>query len=110
VAGASNPLATLCLQIRQSSLINYLGYGELGATYIFKPKKLYADVTLRKGDTWDWKGSLQAQLYLKVFKADNQYLALQWYQGYGESLIDYHRNVSMVRIGLFLKPSELNFF
>ncbi|GAA5225261.1 phospholipase A [Membranihabitans marinus] len=40
----------------------------------------------------------------------NQYLFLQWYNGYGENLIDYNRYTSMIRIGVGIKPPMRNFY
>jgi phospholipase A1 len=90
-------------------LLQYLGYGEASLTYAFLPKKLLLDVTLRKGNS-DWKGSAQAQIDYRPFKGGNEYFMLQWFQGYAESLISYRDKVSMIRIGIIIKPSYLNFY
>lgn len=91
-------------------LIHYVGYGQLGAAYIIKPSRWYADVLIKKGNQWNWKGSLMGQLYYKPFKQGNQFIGIQWFQGYGESLITYQQHTSMVRIGLLIKPNLTNFF
>ena len=33
---------------------------------------------------------------------------LEWFAGYGESLIDYNRYTSMVRLGYVIKSKDLN--
>ncbi len=43
-------------------------------------------------------------------KRANQYLFLQWYNGYGESLINYNEYTSMVRIGICIKPAMRSFY
>jgi phospholipase A1 len=91
-------------------ILHYEGYGEASLLYVFIPKRFVMDVTFRKGTLWDWKGSAQTQLYYKFFKSDNEYVMLQWFQGYGESLISYKSNVSMLRIGIIIKPGASPIF
>lgn len=91
-------------------LLHYVGYGQVGASYILKPQKWYMDVLVKKGNQWNLKGSLQTQLYYKPFQNGNQFIGLQWFQGYGENLIDYSTHTSMLRIGLIIKPNLVNFF
>jgi phospholipase A1 len=91
-------------------LLHYLGYGEASMTYIFKPKKLLLDCTIRKGSQWDWKGSIQTQLNYRAFKNGNEYFTLQWFQGYSEDLINYAEKVSMLRIGFIIKPNYMNLY
>ena len=91
-------------------LIRYNGYGELSSSYQIKPGKWTADVIVKKGTGWTKYGSIQSQLNWRPFKDENQYLMLQYFQGYGESLIDYTREVGMVRIGFVLKPDRLGIF
>ena len=40
----------------------------------------------------------------------NQYLFIQWYNGYGESLLDYNKYSSMVRAGICIKPPLRNLY
>ena len=92
-------------------LLEYEGYGEVGMTYTFIPKKLYAEISLQKGSKWDnWKGAVQTQIVYKPFRSSNQYLMLQWYQGYAEGLLNYRNETSMVRIGIIIKPNFMNFY
>ncbi|MDX1762631.1 MAG: phospholipase A, partial [Christiangramia sp.] len=47
--------------------------------------------------------------YYKLFNnTGNQYLMLEWFAGYAESLIDYNRYTSMIRLGYVIKSSDLN--
>ena len=40
----------------------------------------------------------------------NQYLFIQWYNGYGEGLFNYDKYMSMLRIGISIKPPMWNFY
>lgn len=91
-------------------LPKYIGYGDLGLTYVFIPQKLYAKVILKKGADWDWRGSVETQLFFKVIPTSNLYMILQGFHGYGENLLQYNKEVSMIRFGFVLKPNFMNFF
>ena len=86
-------------------LIEYIGISELKITHQIIPKRLMFDVTLRKGLSWDWKGAIQTQILYNPFKKSNQYLILEWFNGYSESLINYKEHVSMIRFGIVIKSN-----
>ncbi|GGG47831.1 phospholipase A [Bizionia arctica] len=90
-------------------LLDYIGLTGVTVSRDLKGDKLILEVEVKKGLEWDWKGSLRTRLYYNPFKTKNQYLMLEWYAGYAESLIDYDVFTSMVRIGFVIKTNELNF-
>ncbi|MDT0643630.1 phospholipase A [Zunongwangia sp. F363] len=90
-------------------ILDYLGLGEVNLSYQLEPKKWIFDVQLQKG-LKDWYGSVRAQLFYNLFKMSNQYLMLEWYNGYGESLISFKEFRSMIRIGYVIRSNNLNFF
>lgn len=89
-------------------LMEYIGYQE--STIAFMPHpRLMLELQLRKAFNWDLKGSAQFSLSYKLDKDANQYLYLQYYLGYAESLIEYDQNVSMIRVGVVFKDLFGNF-
>ncbi|WP_165798541.1 phospholipase A [Chitinophaga costaii] len=91
-------------------LLHYEGFGQVSLSYMIKDDKWFADITFRKGDQWNWKGYVQGQVSYRLFAKSNEYIMLQWYEGYAESLIEYQRRTDMVRIGLLLRPNKNVFF
>ncbi|MDT7830231.1 phospholipase A [Pricia sp. S334] len=93
-----------------SDILDYRGLGELQLSYEVKPDKLYIEVLLRKGLTWDTKGAFRPRIYFNPFRRNiaNQYLMMEWYVGQAESLMDYKPFTSMVRIGYVIKSNELS--
>ena len=92
-------------------LMDYVGYGEAKVTWLpLRNERIVTDITVRKGASWSWKGSVQTNFAFKIGKNSNQYLGFQWYVGQAESLIEYQDFVSMIRFGLFIKARNLDFY
>jgi phospholipase A1 len=91
-------------------LMDYIGYGQASVYWVIKENKLMADAAIRKGAEWNWKGSFELNVAYRPFKSRNQYLMLQWFKGYAESLIDYQQKHNMLRIGFVLKPTFYRFY
>ncbi len=88
-------------------LLNYIGYGELNMLFDFAPKwKL--DVSARKGIQWNWKGNVRTRLFYQISGNTNQHLMLEWYTGYSESLIEYDKHKSYIRVGYAIRSPDLN--
>ncbi|MEH6406203.1 MAG: phospholipase A [Leeuwenhoekiella sp.] len=90
-------------------LLDYIGLGEASINYEIKPQKLLLNMTVRKGLD-GWKGAVKTQLLYRPFKMPNQYIMLEWFNGYTESLIDYQEFQSMVRVGFVIKADQLDIF
>ena len=82
-------------------LLKYKGYGQIVSNYRSFDNRYGVSLSINPCS----KGvNTQVELNFRPDKTANEYLFLQWYQGYGESLLDYNRYSSMVRIGICLKP------
>lgn len=90
-------------------LFEYIGVTKLSFSYAIKPDKLYFDISAQKGLNWDWKGSIKSSISYNLFNSKNQYVMLEWFAGHGESLVNYDKFTSMVRIGYVLKSDEFLF-
>tara|TARA_Y100001963_G_scaffold99803_1_gene137378 strand:+ start:238 stop:1059 length:822 start_codon:yes stop_codon:yes gene_type:complete len=90
-------------------LMDYSGYAQLNFDYEFIPNKLYAQLMLQKGTSWDWKGAARPRILYNPFNSVNQFIMLEWFTGYDENLIEYNQYRSMIRIGFLLKSNQLDF-
>lgn len=89
-------------------LLDYVGLGEVKVEQTIINNRLIADLTIRKG-LEGWKGAASARVLYRLFNnSGNQYLMLEWFAGYAESLIDYNQYSSMVRIGYVIKSTDLD--
>jgi phospholipase A1 len=89
-------------------LLDYIGLGELTYTHYFIKDKLELEIMGRKGVQWDQKGALRTRLFYSPFKKKDQYLMLEWFTGYSESLINYTEYKSMIRVGFVIRTKEFS--
>ena len=68
-------------------ILNYCGIYQMGTSF-----------------TWRLNYNTIVELNYRIFKRDNQFLFLQYYNGYGEGLLDYKQYHSMLRAGIVIKP------
>ena len=50
------------------------------------------------------------EINYRLFKKENQFLFLQYYNGYGENLLDYNKFHSRLRVGIVIKPALFSDF
>lgn len=92
-----------------ADLLNYRGYGLIAFNYrclnnrfwisaIINPRKKLGDF------------NTQLEFNFKPVSKANQYLFVQWYNGYGESLLEYNCYTSMIRVGICIKPLLSNHY
>ncbi len=77
---------------------DFMGYGELTALYI-KNKHRFG-IMLRNNLRRDNKGAVQLDWSRPISRKTQVYV--QYFNGYGESLIDYNRSVNRIGVGVML--------
>ena len=87
-------------------LIKYIGYGEINLVHNIS-NDLQLELNAKKGNQWNWKGSLRSRLIYSIAKRTNQYIMLEWFNGYGENLIAFDKYRSMLRIGYIIRSTDL---
>lgn len=90
-------------------LLDYRGLGYISLNYISNKQKwwLSADFNPRKGFI---KMNTTMTAAFRVSKNSNQYLFARFFQGYGESLMDYNKYSMNIRVGICIKPEFYNIF
>jgi phospholipase A1 len=85
-------------------LLKYVGLFQVGASYNSPDRKYGASILFVKRKTWKPDFNTVIELSYRMFKSANQYFFLQYYNGYGESLLDYNQFRSQLRVGIVIKP------
>ncbi len=85
-------------------LLNYYGIYQYGISFMSLNKRFEASLILTKRRGWKLNFNTALELSYKIREQDNQYLFLQYYNGYGEGLLDYNEFKSQLRVGIVIKP------
>ncbi|MDE6028248.1 MAG: phospholipase A, partial [Muribaculaceae bacterium] len=73
-------------------------------------KKFGWALTLVKRKGWNLNFNTILEFNWKIWQQDNQYLFVQYYNGYGENMLDYNVFHSRLRVGLVIKPKFFSEF
>lgn len=90
-------------------LLDYRGLGYVSINYLSDKSRwwLSADINPKKG-FGNFNTTLTAAF--RMSQRSNQYLFARFFQGYGESLLDYNNYMMNIRIGICIKPDFYNMF
>ncbi len=96
--------------MNNKDILDYSGIYQMGMTYTSPNKRFGVGLTLIKRRGWRLSYNSIWEFNYRVFKKDNQYLFVQYYNGYGENLLDYNQFHSRLRVGLVIKPKIFSDF
>ncbi|MDR2146199.1 MAG: phospholipase A [Tannerella sp.] len=90
-------------------ILRYNGLGHVGINYRTPDRRFYLGV-LATWRTQSFSFNTQTELSFKPNRHANQYIFLQYYNGYGENLFDYNQYKSVLRIGFVIKPQDFSIY
>lgn len=90
-------------------LLKYKGIFQLAGNFRTKNRRFNCGLILTKRKTW-LSFNTQLEVSYKFNNKENQYFFLQYYNGYGENLLEYNKFKSMLRIGFVIKPQDFSIY
>ncbi|MCD8177884.1 MAG: phospholipase A [Tannerellaceae bacterium] len=91
-------------------ILQYCGVVQFAGNYRTNNHRFNIGLILTKRGKWDLSFNTQLELSYKFNNRENQYLFLQYYNGYGESLLEYTQFRSRIRLGFVIKPQDFSFY
>lgn len=85
-------------------ILKYSGIYQAGFQAISDDNKWVLDMTLVKRSGWNFNFNTIVQLGYRINHNSNQFIMLQYYNGYGECMMDYKQYHSRIRFGLLIRP------
>ena len=84
----------------------YAGYWHVAANYQTPNRRFSFSGVYTKRGGWDLNANFMLEAAFRLTKRSNQYLCIQYYNGYGESLLDYKAFSGYIRVGIVIKPQH----
>ena len=85
-------------------ILKYSGIYQTGIQFMSQNGRFGAAVTLVKRSGINFNFNTIVELNYRIFKGENQFFFVQYYNGYGENLLDYKQFHSRLRAGIIIKP------
>lgn len=90
-------------------IVDYCGWNQFGIQVVSDNRRFTGGITIvprhRIGSC-----NVVVDFAVRLFKRENQYLFFQFYNGYGEGLLDYNKFHSQLRVGLLIRPKLFSDF
>ena len=90
--------------------VRYGGYGQAAVNYKSLDERVRLSLLVVKRGGWNLNANLRLEAGYRLSRRSNQYLFLQYYNGYAESMIEYRQFHSYWRIGFAIKPRGWTIF
>lgn len=86
-------------------ILKYNGIYQTGVQVMSRDRRFNGSVTLVKRSGFNLNFNTIVEGGMRLWKNANEYLFFQYYNGYGEGLLEYNRFHSQFRIGIQIKPN-----
>ena len=96
--------------MNNKDILKYSGIYQTGVEVSTPDRKFIWDLTLVKRKGWNLNFNTILEFSWRFSKKANEYFFLQYYNGYGECLLDYNVFKSQIRAGIVIKPKFFSEF
>lgn len=96
--------------VNNKDILKYCGIYQVGWQFLSSDRKLTLGVTLTRRAKGFFNYNTCVEAAWRWSTKSNQYLFLQYYNGYGEGLLEYKTYTSQIRLGIVIKPTLFSEF
>lgn len=91
--------------MNNKDILRYSGIYQTGVQMMSNDRRFNGSVTLVKRKGWNLNYNTILELGMRMWKGANEYFFVQYYNGYGEGLLEYKQFHSQLRFGIQIKPN-----
>lgn len=91
--------------VNNKDILKYCGIFQMGFQLNTNDRKFTLGATFVKRQGWNMNWNTNIQLGFRIHKSSNQYIYLDYYNGYGEGLLAYKEFHNRLRIGILIRPT-----
>ena len=91
-------------------ILHYCGIYQVGLQVMSPNRRFSGSVIMTKRLGKFLNYNTVIELSYRFLKRDNQYFFMQYYNGYGEGLLDYNKFHNQIRVGIVIKPKFFSEF
>lgn len=91
------------------NIVRYCGFSQFGMQYLTENRRFVSGITVTLRHKFG-SFNITAGFGYRIFKSDNQFIYAQYYNGYGEGMLDYNKFHSQLRVGLLIRPKFFSDF
>lgn len=90
--------------MNNKDILRYSGIYQMGMQVMSRNRRFNGAITLVKRKGWNLNYNTIVELGMRMWKDANEYFFIQYYNGYGEGLLDYKVFQTQIRFGIQIKP------
>lgn len=96
--------------MHNKDILKYCGIYTVGTQFISNNRRFTGSMTVTRRAGSIFSNNINVEFGYRFSKRENQFFFIQYYNGYGEGLLEYNRHHSTIRAGICIRPEFFSDF